>query len=132
MAEYRDHLVALTTIVQDCEKARDAKTCDSAQVGQDDRVPFAGTNGERRLVRYGWLRVLLSQAQEKDKLQNQAAAKPGDKSASNDEDAPSADPNQLPELTTTELLTEAEKRLAYDTAQADSFAISRTPRCATR
>lgn len=122
MAEYRDHLVALTTIVQDCEKARDAKTCDSAQVGQDDRVPFAGTNGERRLVRYGWLRVLLSQAQEKDKLQNQAAAKPGDKSASNDEDAPSADPNQLPKLTTTELLTEAEKRLAYDTAQADSAA----------
>ncbi len=124
MAEYRDHLTALTAIVEACEKGRDAKSCDSAQVGEDDRVPVAGTNGERRLVRYGWLRVLLSQAREKDKTPDRAAAKPGDKLAQNDEDAaPQADPNQLPPPTTSELLTVTEKRLALDAAQIDAAAI---------
>jgi hypothetical protein len=38
--EYRSHLQALTAVVEACAKARDAKTCDPALVGQDDRVPL--------------------------------------------------------------------------------------------
>ena len=73
--EYRTHLRDLTTLVEACAKARDTKTCDPALVGPDDHVSVvpvaesanAGTDSERRLVRYGWLRVLLAKAQEKDK-----------------------------------------------------------------
>ncbi len=36
--EYRSHLQALTAVVDACAKTRDAKTCDPALVGQDDRV----------------------------------------------------------------------------------------------
>jgi hypothetical protein len=39
--EYRSHLQALAAVVEACARARDAKTCDPALVGQDDRVPLA-------------------------------------------------------------------------------------------
>src|SRR5271170_3683723 len=65
--EYRAHLLSLATLVEACAKARDMKTCDPAQVGPDDEVPLAQSQGsQRRLIRYGWLRVLLSKAQDKD------------------------------------------------------------------
>jgi hypothetical protein len=118
LQDYRNHLLALTTLVEDCAKARDSKTCDPAQVGQDDRVAIAdGVNPDRRLVRYGWLRVLLSQAQDKDKpAEDPAKSTPSAKEAITGQSGP-------PKPTTTELLRDAEKRLAYDLAQTGSPAL---------
>ena len=110
--DYRTHLENLATLVESCANARDAKTCDPALVGPDDRVPL-NTNADRRLVRYGWLRVLLLKAQEKDK----DAAKPEAKPAAGEQTDESALP---PPPTTTELLKSAEARLAADLAQASS------------
>lgn len=112
--EYRKHLQDLTTVVEACAKVRDTKTCDPALVGADDRVPLTtDANAERRLVRYGWLRVLLVKAQEKDKETGKPEVKPamGEQS----------DENALPvPPTTTELLKAAETRLAQDLDQTNS------------
>jgi hypothetical protein len=76
LAEYRQHLVELNTVVTACAKARDTKSCDPALVGQDDHVPLGNTpNAERRLVRYGWLRALFTTAQTKDKTPEGAQGK---------------------------------------------------------
>jgi hypothetical protein len=119
LQDYRNHLLALTTLVEACAKARDTKTCDPTQVGQDDRVAIAeGANPDRRLVRYGWLRVLLSQAQEaRDK--DKPAGDPAAKSAKSVKETITGESGP-PAHTTTELLREAETRLAYDLAQAGS------------
>ena len=108
--EYRAHLLNLTTVVDACAKARDAKACDPALVGADDHVPVVDRAGaEQRLVRYGWLRVLLAKAQEKD----EAAPK----------SAPQGSEGQTVLLpaprTTTELLTDATARLGRDLAEAN-------------
>jgi hypothetical protein len=117
LQDYRNHLLALSTLVEACAKARDAKTCDPAQVGQDDRVPIAASaNPDHRLIRYGWLRVLLSDAQDKDKPADDSAAK----SAKNVKEAITGETTDTPKPTTTELLQGAEKRLAYDFAETDS------------
>ena len=117
LAEYRSHLVALTTLVEACAKARDAKTCDPAQVGQDDRIPLSeGANPERRMVRYGWLRMLLIQAQEKDKAVADASAR----DIPTEKEILASESKAPPKSTTSQLLQDAEKRLAHDLAQADS------------
>jgi hypothetical protein len=117
LQDYRDHLLALTTLVEACAKARDTKTCDPAQVGQDDRIPISnGANPDHRLIRYGWLRVLLSDAQDKDKPADDSAAK----SAKSVKETITGEPTGPPKPTTTALLQDAEKRLAYDLAQTDS------------
>ena len=109
LQDYRSHLLALTTLVEACAKARDTKTCDPAQVGQDDRVAISdGANPDHRLVRYGWLRVLLSEAQEKDK--------PAEDPAKSAKEAITGQPGP-PKPITTELLQAAETRLAHDLAQ---------------
>ena len=60
MEDYRQHLETLSTLVDACAKARNIKSCDPALIGPDDRVPISnGSNTEQRLVRYGWLRVLV-------------------------------------------------------------------------
>jgi hypothetical protein len=110
--EYRKHLQNLTTLVEACAKARDTKTCDPALVGADDRVLLTANN-ERRLVRYGWLRVLLTKAQEKDKDAGKPQAKPAGGAQSDENALP-------PSPTTTELLQAAEDRLAQDLAQTNS------------
>ena len=116
--QYRAHLMALTTLVQACAQARDVKTCDPAQVGPDDQVPLtAAPNGERRLVRYGWLRVLLSKAQDKDAPPPKAKPEPADESGQSWENVRPAPP------TTTELLKSAATRLASDLAQADAAGV---------
>ena len=75
--DYRKHLQALTTLVEACAKARDLTTCDPMRVGPDDHVPLGvSPTAERRLIRYGWLRVLLSKAQEPDKAKDQSTPKP--------------------------------------------------------
>ena len=118
--QYRAHLQALTTVVQLCAKARDTKNCDPTLVGPDDQIPTSQSpNAEHRLVRYGWLRVLLSKAQETD------APTPKPKS-SNSQDAPQSplhptlDSVRPAPLTTTQLLKDAQTRLAADLAQANA------------
>jgi hypothetical protein len=111
--EYRKHLMALTTLVRTCAKARDIITCDPALVGPDDRVPLdEAAHAERRLIRYGWLRVLLAKAQDKDE------AAPAPKPVAGAKGAPTAESTLPPRRSTTELLQDAETRLAHDLAQA--------------
>ncbi len=115
MDDYRNHLVALTTLVDACAKARDVKNCDPALVGPDDRIPLAATqNADRRLIRYGWLRVLFSKAEDPDQPAGKPAPTPGRASGKPATFAPRS--------TTTELLQDAEKRLANDLAQANGTA----------
>jgi uncharacterized protein DUF4129 len=112
--DYRQHLGELNTLVDACAKARDLKNCDPLLVGQDDRVPLSTVaNAERRLVRYGWLRVLFSKAEEPD----QPAAAP-DRTTKNA--AGSADAQPLQPVTSV-LLNEAKKRLAADLAQVNTL-----------
>jgi hypothetical protein len=112
--EYRTHLQALATLVEACAKARDTKTCDPSLVGLDDHVPLSDApNAERRLVRYGWLRVLLSQAQDKDISQPKARLNPGVRHQESSRTAPP---------TTSQLLQDAETRLARDLAQTGTRA----------
>ncbi len=112
--EYKQHLLALTTLVEACAKGRDLKTCDPALVGPDDRVPLAqsGQADARRLIRYGWLRVLLSEAQEKDAVAPEAKK------------VTPAESVRPPQPTTSQLLKDAETRLAHDLADADRPASS--------
>ncbi len=110
--DYRKHLSELIALVQTCARTRDLKNCDPLLVGPDDRIPLgAGANAERRLVRYGWLRVLFSKAEEPDD-----AAAP-DRAKKKGEDASIA---QTPAPSTSKLLLDAEHRLASDLAQADA------------
>ena len=139
LAEYRQHLVELSAIVEACAKARDTKTCDPALVGQDDRVPLTSApNAERRQVRYDWLRALLAKAQTKDEAPVKAQGKTANKSQNKPEDSPEdkarikpaigtepsppEEPTRPPKLSTSELLLMAEARLTQDLAQADSAA----------
>jgi hypothetical protein len=112
--EYKQHLTALAALVDACAKARDLEICDPAKVGPDDRVPLAlagkaqpGEPDARRLIRYGWLRVLISEAQDKDVVAPEAK-----------KDVP-ADSVLPPKPTTTQLLKDAEARLTHDLADAD-------------
>jgi hypothetical protein len=116
LEDYRKHLLALTAIMDACAKARDMKSCDPMLVGQDDRVPVAiegsaaASNAERRLVRYGWLRVLLSKAQDKDVVESDAEKK----------QESALENARPPRATTTELLKAAGVRLARDLAEIDA------------
>ncbi len=110
LTEYRDHLQSLAALVDTCAKARDSKSCDALQVGLDDHVQLGnGAAAPRRLVRYGWLRVLLSKAQEpdaSDAAKTKASAKNSDPAST-----------QPPQPTTTQLLQDAKVRLQEDLAQ---------------
>jgi hypothetical protein len=112
--DYRKHLLALTTIVEACSKARDNKTCDPMLVGPDDRVTLGtGAQAPSRLIRFGWLRVLLEKAQDKDA----PPPKPPVKSPA----FPAPIIAQPPPRSTTDLLKDAEIRLAHDLAQTDAI-----------
>jgi hypothetical protein len=139
LAEYRQHLVELNAVVDACAKARDTKSCDPALAGQDDRVPLSNApNAERRLVRYGWLRALLTLARIKEEPSKEAQGnavnksenKPEDSSqdkaqskpAAGGEKAPAEEPARPPNPTTSDLLRAAQVRLTQEIAQADSAA----------
>lgn len=108
---YRSHLQTLSAIVQACANARNLKTCDPTLVGPDDRIPLgSGANAPRRLVRYGWLRVLLSRADEPDTPQPQPTPST----------SRGATPATAPPPPTSELLRMAQVRLAADLAQANA------------
>jgi hypothetical protein len=149
LAEYRQHLVELNAVVETCAKARDAKSCDPALAGQDERVPL-GNAPERRLVGYGWLRALLTQAQTKDKApegaqgkaeaegkaeaqgkgenksQNKPETKPAEKAKNTSDDRPEETLEVVaarpPKPTIGELLQAALARLTEEIAQAESAA----------
>lgn len=108
MEDYRRHLVALENLTQACAKARDLKTCDPTLVGLDDRIPTGAS--DLRLIRYGWLRILFSRAEEPDKAQKapNSGGVSGDARKSLRETPP----------TTSQLLVDAQARLARDLAQA--------------
>jgi len=107
--DYRKHLMTLAGLTQACAGARDVKACDPLLVGLDDRVPL-GAHGEKRLVRYGWLRVLFSHAEESDDAQN--APRTSKPVETNDE-------NVRPKpRTTSQLLQDAVQRLQADLVQA--------------
>jgi hypothetical protein len=75
LEDYRQHLLALQALTRACAKARSVKSCDPTLVGPDDRVPIsASTSAERRIVRYGWLRILFSHAEEPDKAEQARAS----------------------------------------------------------
>jgi hypothetical protein len=120
--DYRQHLTALSALVEACAKARDTKACDPALVGPDERVPLGdAASAERRLVRYGWLRTLFAKAGEKDKPE--PASKTGGGKGARGEESTQPAPRTTPEL-----LEDAEVRLARDLAQAD--AAGKTPAAA--
>jgi hypothetical protein len=104
LEDYRQHLTALMSLTGACAKNRNVKSCDPTLVGPDDRIPV--NTAERRIVRYGWLRILFSRAEEPDKAQQA----PGTRKAPQESEK-SARP---PQPTTTQLLQDAEKRLAAD------------------
>lgn len=110
MQEYRQHLIELRTLTMTCAQARDMKACDPSLVGPDDRVPW-GT-GERRTVRYGWLRVLLYKADEPDKAQQAAGTREETRPPDGQQEARPAP------RTTSQLLQDAEARLSRDLEQA--------------
>jgi hypothetical protein len=116
MEDYRRHLVALEGLTEACARTRDLKTCDPTLVGLDDRIPAgASSSAGPRLVRYGWLRILFSRAEEPDAAQR----------APGSGGLPSSARKSLRETppTTSQLLVDARARLARDLAQANrSFA----------
>jgi hypothetical protein len=112
--DYRRHLVALQGLTQTCAKARNVKSCDPTLVGPDDRVPAGPTaHAERRIVRYGWLRILFSHAEEPDK----ATEAPGSHKPVDQGDLPDKKGGWV-EPTTSQLLEQAQQRLAMDLEQA--------------
>ncbi len=131
--QYRRHLQELSTLVGVCAKGRDMTTCDPALVGEDDRVPLSSADAERRLVRFGWLRVLLSKARDKDEVEEKPAAQQKGAGQGKDaaqtkapegsaapEDQKPAEPTRPPRRSTTQLLEDAEARLAQDLAQSSA------------
>lgn len=112
MEDYRRHLVALKDLTDACAKARDMKACDPTLVGLDDRIPAGASSSDNlRLVRYGWLRILFSRAEEPDKAQK--APDSGGLSGSARKSLRETPP------TTSQLLVDAQARLLRDLAQAN-------------
>lgn len=118
---YRAHLVELTRLTAACAKARDLKTCDPTLVGEDDRIPLntapdaLGTGlVEHRVIRYGWLRVLLARAEEKDDAPKETVSF-GPQGGVGGSAA-------LKPLTTSQLLEDAQTRLQDDLKQASGTA----------
>src|SRR3954447_17449792 len=110
--DYRKHLMALKALTEACAKARNVQSCDPTLVGTDDRIPLSSeANAERRMVRYGWLRILFSHAEEPDKAQEAPGA--------HKEAAGAAARTAQP--TTSELLDDAQDRLDDDLEQAAQF-----------
>ena len=104
---YQQHLVRLEAALDDCAKGRDGKACDPALIGHDDRVSISvGSMAQRRVVRYGWLRVLFQKAATKD--ESGGKRKSDSKAATDGETGPS----------TAELLKNAKTRLEQDLAHS--------------
>ncbi len=126
MADYRAHLTGLIAVVQACAKNRDLLHCDSKLVGPDDRVPVTERGKEtRRIIRYAWLRILLSGALVTDtpkpgsKPDQSNAGKNNTGKAKPDSSKDSADAPPSPG----EQLEDAINRLNADLVQAGGTAV---------
>ena len=110
--DYRQHLSALSSRIDGCAEARNVEGCDPSLVGPDDRISIVvGSKTEQRLIRYGWLRVLFSKAEDPD---NKPAMAPSNRAA---KPQSSSEENQP---TTSQLLKDAKARLESDLAQSQS------------
>ena len=110
--DYRKHLLALQSLTVACARARDLKTCDPLLVGPDDRIPLdKSTHPERRMIRYGWLRILFSRAEEPD------PPPPPQQKTHQGSASEKAQPDTA--RTTSQLLQDAQIRLAHDVAQSE-------------
>lgn len=108
---YQQHLANLELLLDACTKGRDAKSCDPAPIGTDDRVSIAASSRtEQRAVRYNWLRALFLKAQTKDN-----SSEKDKKETSPAKTAKGIVPNEPP---TSELLQDAKARLERDMAQS--------------
>jgi hypothetical protein len=137
LAEYRQHLVSLSEIVDACTKARDTISCDPSLVGNDNRVLFgqdSDAKAERRQVNYDWLRLLLSKAQIREDVHVKVVEQTSDKNQktsqvkaskqTDDDEDDSTTAEEPPAPTTTELLQNAKARLTHDIAQTGTIAAS--------
>lgn len=109
LADYRAHLESLSTLTAACARGRDLTSCDPGLLGEDDRIPLGA--GEHRVIRYGWLRVLFARAMEKD----QATGAPGNFVTPGPVGGSAAEKPR----TTSQLLADAQARIAFDLAQAE-------------
>ena len=113
IADYEQHLKALSILVDACQTARNIKSCDPALVGPDDRVPLVkNSRTEQRLVRYGWLRLLLSKAEDPDPPAAKSTNLKGVVAAAQEQS------------TTSQLLKAARARLESDLAQSSTLDLS--------
>jgi hypothetical protein len=109
MEDYRRHLVSLSSLIDACAKDRNFKSCDPSLIGPDDRVPFVdGSHTGQRIVRYGWLRLLFSKAEDPDEPAAKLP-KPGH-----------VDQAVQDRSTTSQLLKDAKQRMENDLAQSQS------------
>lgn len=104
---YQQHLVRLQSALDACSRGRDAKSCEPSLIGGDDSVAVVvGTATERRVVRYGWLRVVFQKAATKEESSEKG------KSASKPAPGAEAGPS------TAGLLKSAKTRIDGDLAQS--------------
>ncbi len=108
MEDYRQHLQTLSTLVDACATARNLKSCDPSLIGPDDRVSIDGARTEQRIVRYGWLRLLFSKAEDPDEPAAKLP-KPGH-----------VEQTVQDHSTTSQLLKEAKQRLENDLSQSQA------------
>jgi hypothetical protein len=116
LAEYRQHLNALDSVVADCQaqlkliKPAPAgnNACDPDRVGPNDRVQGPGpAASEAREVRYDWLRAVLNRAGQKGSVAQPVVA-----------GAPARGKSQP--ANASDLLNDARQRLQMDERQAES------------
>jgi hypothetical protein len=119
--DYIDRLEKLDSLVADCQKERNANSCDPLKVGADIQVQWTegGVTMERE-VRFGWLRLLLDRGKEKDK-----PAAPANGGVQTESGASAETPPPLPPVDT--LLTQARDRLGNDEKQAAAIAGAAPP-----
>jgi hypothetical protein len=116
LAEYRQHLDALDSVVADCQAQLKLKkpapannnACDPNRVGPNDRVQWPGAAASQpREVRYDWLRTVLSHAGNKGSAGQPVVV-----------GAPSSAKSQP--VNANDLLNDARQRLQMDERQAES------------
>ncbi len=116
LAEYRQHLESLDSVVADCQAQLKLKrpapasnnACDPNRVGPNDRVQKPGAPASQaRDVRYDWLRTVLIHAGDKGNIRQPAVMGPPSRAKSQP-------------LNASDLLNQASQRLEMDEQQAES------------
>jgi hypothetical protein len=103
-------------LVDACAAARNLKSCDPSLIGPDDRVSVVdGTRTGQRIVRYGWLRLLFSKAEDPDEPAAKLP-KPGHVEQAVQDHS-----------TTSQLLKDAKQRLENDLSQSHASLATAPP-----